>query len=264
MEPFLISRFPSFATFATPEVVAEMVAMRTLDGCKDMMFEARTMFEVVGGVLDMKMLDIAERILDVDKQKLDVRPKGPRKVTRRKDNIVNGFNDVANRMRMLDARGMTIDPNGWSRLDSSMTLGDFNAWRIDGGVSMLTKGVDRFKDISSRMIVIDNGVNGCMDVSSIFSRIIVVDKNVLGIDGCTGMLTKGVDGCKDIMMIVIDVCSRIIVVDKTVLGIDGCTRIHQNILFPGFTPSAPSAKTPDALTLGTHMYISTSTRSRII
>jgi hypothetical protein len=35
------------------------------------------------------------------------------------------------------------------------------------------------------MIVINNGVavDGCIDVSSIFSRIIVVDKNVLGVDG---------------------------------------------------------------------------------
>ena len=50
MEPFLL-QCASFATFATAEVVAEMIDMRTLDGCKDMMFEARTMFEVVGEVL---------------------------------------------------------------------------------------------------------------------------------------------------------------------------------------------------------------------
>ena len=77
----------AFATFATPEVVAEMVDMRTLDGCKDTMFEARAMFEVVEEVLDMRMLD-------VDEQKLDVGIQGTRKDTRRKDNIVDGFNDV--------------------------------------------------------------------------------------------------------------------------------------------------------------------------
>ena len=52
-------------------------------------------------------------------------PHGPRKDTERKDNIVNGFNDVASRMRMLDARGMTIDFHAWSRLASSMTFVDF-------------------------------------------------------------------------------------------------------------------------------------------
>ena len=228
-------RFPSFATFATPEVVAEMVDMRTLDGCKDTMFEARAMFEVV------------EEVLDVDEQRLDVGSHGPRKDTERKDNIVNGFNDVASRMRMLDARGMTIDFHAWSRLASSMTFVDFNAWRIDGDAGcedMLTKGVDRcngvagrmrvfdarsviidFNGFSSRMTlvdlrrkdnivdgcndiasrmritVIDNGVDGCKDISS---RITVVDNEIWSglltksVDRCEGMLTEGVDGCNDI------------------------------------------------------------------
>jgi len=92
---------PSFATFATPGVVAEIIDMRMLDGCKDTTLETRAMFEVVGGVLDMEMLDIAKRILDVDKQKLDL---GPRKHTRRKDNIVDGCNDITG-----------INSNAWSR-----------------------------------------------------------------------------------------------------------------------------------------------------
>ena len=93
---------PSFAAFATPEVVAKMIDMRTLDGCKDTTFESRAMFEVVGRALNMKLVDIAKRILDVDKQKLDVGPKGPglRKHARRKDNNVNGFNAIASRIRM--------------------------------------------------------------------------------------------------------------------------------------------------------------------
>jgi hypothetical protein len=187
-------RFPSFATFATPEVLAEMVDMRTLDGCKDTMFEARAMFEVV------------EEVLDVDEQRLDVGPHGPRKDTERKDNIVNGFNDVASRMRMLDARGMTIDFHAWSRLASSMTFVDFNAWRIDGDAGcedMLTKGVDRCNGVAGRMriTVVDNGVDGCKDISS---RITVVDNEIWSglltksVDRCEGMLTEGVDGCNDI------------------------------------------------------------------
>jgi hypothetical protein len=60
---------------------------------------------------------------------------------------------------MLDARGMTTDFNACSRLASEMTLVDFNAWRIDGGVSMLTKGVDGCKDIFGMMTIIVNEIS---------------------------------------------------------------------------------------------------------
>ena len=116
METFLISRwrrFPSFATFATfatPEVVAEIVDTRTLDGCKDMIFEARAMFEV------MRMLDAT---LEVHEQKLEVGPKGPGKDIRRKDNTVDGCNDIASRMRIT-----VIDFNARSRLASRRTIVD--------------------------------------------------------------------------------------------------------------------------------------------
>jgi len=225
MEPFLISRwrcFPSFATFATPEVVAEIVDVTTLDGCKDMMFEARAMFEVVEEVLDTKMLDIEE-------QKLDVGPQGARGVTinfntwssfvsgvnvlgvltkcvdqcndaasrikmavidlRRKDNIVDGCHDIASRMRMT-----VIDVSRITVIDNEIWLG------------MLTRGVDGCNDIADRMIVIDNGVDGSMDVSSISSSMTVIDDVLWLKYGLCRCLTAGisfqectnqsVDGCK--------------------------------------------------------------------
>jgi uncharacterized protein YicC (UPF0701 family) len=108
-----------------------MVDMRTLDGCKDTTFEARAMFEVVAKVLDMRTLeleevaemldtrmrDIARRILDVEERKLEMG-------TRRRENTVDGFNDVASRIRKLDAQGMTIDFDARSRLASRRTLVD--------------------------------------------------------------------------------------------------------------------------------------------
>ena len=97
-------------------------------------------------------------------------------------------------------------PTGWqigNPISTSLTMSSSKYCRLRRSVStcnrgMFTKGVDGCNDIFSRMIVIDNGINGCMDVSSIFSRIIVVDLNVLGIHGCTCMSTKGVDRFKDI------------------------------------------------------------------
>jgi hypothetical protein len=59
-------------SFATAEVAAEMVDKRTLDGCKDTVFEQRAMFEVVEEVL-------------IEEEKLDVGPKAPGKDIRRKD-----------------------------------------------------------------------------------------------------------------------------------------------------------------------------------
>ena len=141
----IMLKIPSFATLATPEVVAEMVDMRKLvDRCKDTTFEARAMFEVVAEVLDMKMLDIAKKILDVDEQRLEVD-------IRRRDNIVDGCNDTVSRTRIT-----VIDFDAWSRLASSMLLVDFNAWRINGDVGLLTKRVDVGKDSSSRITVVDN------------------------------------------------------------------------------------------------------------
>jgi len=77
---------------ATLEVVAEMVDMRTFDGCKDTTFEACAMFEVVGKVLDAKMLDIAQRMMGDMTLKLE----GIAKMLH-----------VTLEMRMLVARGMT-------------------------------------------------------------------------------------------------------------------------------------------------------------
>ena len=65
-----LRRFPSIATFATPEVVAEMIDVRTLDGCKDMMFEARTMFEVIEEVLDTRTLDVTLEMRMLNAQEL--------------------------------------------------------------------------------------------------------------------------------------------------------------------------------------------------
>ena len=48
---------------------------------------------------------------------------------------------------------------------------------------------------------------------------VAVDKNVLGIDGCTGMVTKGVDGCNDVtsrMRIVDDGANRIRIIDHEI------------------------------------------------
>ena len=118
---------------------------------------------------------------------------------------VDGWNDITCRMRItvidIVGRMMVIDNEiclkyGLRRcvdrcqdISSRMTIIDvFDVFNritvIDNGVwfgvltksvdrceAMLTKGVDGCKDVFSRMIVIDNGVNGCMDVSSIFSRI---------------------------------------------------------------------------------------------
>ena len=145
-------------------------------------------------------------------------PHGPRKDTERKDNIVNGFNDVASRMRMLDARGMTIDFHAWSRLASSMTFVDFNAWRIDGDAGcedMLTKGVDRCNGVAGRMRVFD-ARSVIIDFNGFASRMTLVDlrrkDNI--VDGCNDIASRmritvidnGVDGCKDVssVMIVID------------------------------------------------------------
>jgi len=63
---------------------------------------------------------------------------------------IDGCKDIASRIRMA-----VIDFDAWSRLASSMTLVDFNAWRIDGGVGMLI-GVDGCKDIASGITVIDD------------------------------------------------------------------------------------------------------------
>ena len=92
----------------------------------------------------MKMLDIAKKILDVDEQRLEVD-------IRRRDNIVDGCNDTVSKTRIT-----VIDFDAWSRLASSMLLVDFNAWRINGDVGLLTKRVDVGKDSSSRITVVDN------------------------------------------------------------------------------------------------------------
>jgi hypothetical protein len=89
------------------------------------------MFEVVAEVLDMKMHDIAKTVLDVDEQRLEVGLSS-----------ANGFNDIASWMSMT-----VIDFDARSRLASSMTLVDFNAWRIDGS-----------QHISSRRTVVDNEI----------------------------------------------------------------------------------------------------------
>jgi hypothetical protein len=93
---------------------------------------------------------------------------------------------------------------------------------------MLAKCVDGCNNIAIRIrmavtdlrkdhVVVNSvAVDGCM---GIFSRIIIVDKNVLGIDGCTGMVTKGVDGCNDVtsrMRIVDDGANRIRIIDHEI------------------------------------------------
>ena len=97
--------------------------------------------EVVAEMLDAKMFDIAQRILDVDERKLEMGPQSPRKDARRKHYTVDRCNDIAS--RVLDARGTTIDFNAWAsnvdRWKGMLTKG------VDGGKGMLTKGIDGCK-----------------------------------------------------------------------------------------------------------------------
>ena len=108
---------------------------------------------------------------------------------RRKDNIVDGCHDIASRMRMT-----VIDVSRITVIDNEIWLG------------MLTRGVDGCNDIADRMIVIDNGVDGSMDVSSISSSMTVIDDVLWLKYGLSRCLIAGisfqegtnqsVDGCK--------------------------------------------------------------------
>jgi len=65
------------------------------------------------------------------------------------------------------------------------------------------------------------GIDRCKDIAS---GITVVDKNVLGIDGCKSMFTKGVDGCRDVF-------SRMIVIDDEIwrkYGLRRCGHLLAN------------------------------------
>ena len=77
-----------------------------------------------------------------------------------------------------------------------MALVDFSAQRIDRGVNMLTKAVDRCKDVSSIMTIID-----------VFSRITVIDNEMW----LKYSLRRCIDACNDIS-------SRITVVDNEILS----------------------------------------------
>ena len=110
------------------EVVAEGLNMRTLELEERAEIGEMKTLGVIRDMSDVKMLDIAQRTLDVDEQMLEMGPQGPRK-----DNPVDGCNDIASnlRMRLLDAQGITININAWFRFASRMTLFDFDTWRID-------------------------------------------------------------------------------------------------------------------------------------
>ena len=110
------------------EVVAEVLNMRTLELEEIAEIGEMKTLGVIRDTSDVKMLDIAQRTLDVDEQMLEMGPQGPRK-----DNPVDGCNDIASslRMRLLDAQGITSNINTWFRFASRMTLFDFDTWRID-------------------------------------------------------------------------------------------------------------------------------------
>ena len=131
---------------------------------------------------------------------------------RRKRNNVDGCNGIASRRRttVIDIVGRIMVVDNEICLKYGLRRCVDRCQDISRGMTI----IDVF-DVVNRITVIDNGVDGCMDVSSIFSRIIVVDKNVLGIDGCTGMLIKGVDGGRDVFsrMTIIDIFSKKTVVE---------------------------------------------------
>ena len=64
------------------------------------------------------MFEVVGKVLDVDEQRLNVGPQGPRK------DIGGKTIDIASKIRMLNARGMTIDFDARSRLASRRTLVD--------------------------------------------------------------------------------------------------------------------------------------------
>jgi len=179
-----------------------MVYMKTLDGCKETTFEALATFEVVAEVLDMRTLDVMKEMLGAPE--LIMLTKG-----------VDGCKDVASRMRILDARGMTIDFNTSSRLasgvdgckdiSSMMTIIGNEIW-----LGMLTKGVEGCNGIASRMRMTviglrrkNNIVDGCNDIAS---RTTVIDDEIWRkyslrrclIAGISSQdsVNQSVDGCK--------------------------------------------------------------------
>ena len=153
------------------EVVTEMIDMRTLDGCKDIMFETRAMFEVVGRALDatleMRMLDAQELIANLGLLTNGVLTKDVDRCSDMLTKGVDGCNDVGCRQRdiVIDNVGriMVVDNEicpkyGLRRcvdrcmdVSSMMTIIDNEIWRKYG----LRRCIDACKDVSSRRTPVD-------------------------------------------------------------------------------------------------------------
>jgi hypothetical protein len=126
------------------EVVAEVLNMRTLELGEVVEIGEMKTLGVIRDMSDVNMLDIAQMTLDVDEQKLEVGPKGPRNDIRRKDNTVDGCNDIASRRRItvidIVGRIMVVD----------------NEICLKYG---FRRCVDRCQDISRGMTIIGNEIS---------------------------------------------------------------------------------------------------------
>jgi len=77
--------------------------MRTLDGCKDVMFEARAMFEVIEEVLDTRTLDVTLEMRMLDAQELIANLGLLTNGVLTKDGV-DGCKGISSRMRVIIIR----------------------------------------------------------------------------------------------------------------------------------------------------------------
>ena len=129
----------------------EEVEKRTLDVCKDTVFEACAMFEVIEGVLDKRTLNVTLDVRMLDAQEL-----------------IANLGLLTNRVLGIDGcKGMLS-----KGVDGCNDIVANELWRKYS----LCRSVDRCQDISSGMTIID--------VFDVFNGITVIDN---GVDRCKSM-----------------------------------------------------------------------------